>query len=146
MKKTILAVASLATLICVACNSNSTTKTQSDNATVTESVASEHHTVADSTIWGIYEGELPAADGGAFATRLEVRADGLFRLEQKATADEQAEPSVTEGTYTYEEGKILFSSDFLKSAVVEGNTLTYLDADGKEAKLYRLEKVKMSCH
>lgn len=138
MKKIFVAAAMVAFAF-TACNNASQNSTTEEN--IAEVVTEVVSGAVESSIVGVYEGELPAADGGAFATKLELLADGTFSLEQTPTMGEDKSTEVLKGNYTIEGNKIEFSIETLSSAIIEGETITYLDASGDLAPLYKLTRV-----
>ena len=88
---------------------------------------------------GVFTGTLPCASCPGIDTRLELQADGPYKLTE-AYQDEAGPPVVTEGTWTVEdEGKRVLLDPDSKSEpdrsyeIVSNDEIRLLGADGKPA-------------
>lgn len=128
----------------VACTGNSKTAETADSVATTTEMPVEQ--VATPSYVGLYQGSFPAADDAvSFATTLDLRADNTFAEEQvPAEGKAKGQSLKTQGTYRVSGDTLILVSDGPeRRALVQGDSLQFLNADGAVAPLYVLRKASM---
>lgn len=156
MKKSLLSIALLSSVLAVACTQQEQKKAEpakQETATApaqpaTPAIPAE--TATAPAYVGTYNGALPCADCSGIDTTVELKADGTYILTEKYTHKDQEKVDVKQGKATFDATTstiTLETNDPLTTAkfVVEGDVISKLDADGKKATTkdmnYDLKKV-----
>lgn len=110
-------------LALVACG-NTSNQNQADSAAA-DSIAVEP--IAATTVEASYQGLLPGADNAGFDTTLELKADASFVKIQTA----EGKTDSVKGTYTLVGDTLILKSDVEDFALLQGDSVSLLDADKK---------------
>lgn len=156
MKKSLLTIALLSSVLTVACTQQEPKKAEpakQETATAPAqpaTPATPAETATAPAYVGTYNGALPCADCSGIDTTVELKADGTYVLTEKYTHKDQEKVDVKQGKATFDATTstiTLETNDPLTTAkfVVEGDVISKLDADGKKATTkdmnYDLKKV-----
>lgn len=155
MKKSLLTIALLSSVLTVACTQQEAKKAEPAKATTAPATqpatpATPTETATAPAYVGTYSGTLPCADCSGIDTTVELKADGTYVLTEKYTHKDQEKVDVKQGKATFDAATstiTLESNDPLTTAkfVIEGDVISKLDADGKKATTkemnYDLKKV-----
>lgn len=156
MKKSLLSIALLSSVLAVACTQQEPKKAEpakQETATAPAqpaTPATPAETATAPAYVGTYNGTLPCADCSGIDTTVELKADGTYILTEKYTHKDQEKVDVKQGKATFDATTstiTLETNDPLTTAkfVVEGDVISKLDADGKKATTkdmnYDLKKV-----
>lgn len=144
MKKSLLAIALMSTLL-VACNKHENkTETTSDASTPVQTAQTNNneavdtaHTAENSLDWdGKYKGTLPCADCEGIKTELELKDDKTYELTETYLGKGDANPFETHGKFTFDKDNtsVITLDDKAQSRkfFIGENTATALDMEGKK--------------
>lgn len=144
MKKSLLAIALMSTLL-VACNKHENkTETTSDASTPVQTAQSNNneavdtaHTAENSLDWdGKYKGTLPCADCEGIKTELELKDDKTYELTETYLGKGDANPFETHGKFTFDKDNtsVITLDDKAQNRkfFIGENTATALDMEGKK--------------
>lgn len=156
MKKSLLSIALLSSVLAVACTQQEQKKAEpakQETATApaqSATPATPAETATAPAYVGTYNGALPCADCSGIDTTVELKADGTYILTEKYTHKDQEKVDVKQGKATFDATTSIITletNDPLTTAkfVIEGDVISKLDADGKKATTkdmnYDLKKV-----
>ncbi|RND07915.1 copper resistance protein NlpE [Acinetobacter baumannii] len=144
MRKSLLAIALMSTLL-VACNKHENkTETTSDASTPVQTAQSNNneavdtaHTAENSLDWdGKYKGTLPCADCEGIKTELELKDDKTYELTETYLGKGDANPFETHGKFTFDKDNtsVITLDDKAQNRkfFIGENTATALDMEGKK--------------
>ena len=151
MKKNlmILAVAALAALVSCTDKKAAQSVADTDSTSVAGYMASEDDNLDLTSVAGIYEGTFPAADGPGIKTKLTIKADSTYQMEQNYV-DQKDGHDEASGVFKVLEGNVLVrpsSGEHTFYKVKDANSIVMTDSVGNEpegetAKFYVLKKKK----
>ncbi len=144
MKKSLLAIALMSTLL-VACNKHENkTEITSDASTPVQTAQTNNneavdtaHTAENSLDWdGKYKGTLPCADCEGIKTELELKDDKTYELTETYLGKGDANPFETHGKFTFDKDNtsVITLDDKAQNRkfFIGENTATALDMEGKK--------------
>ena len=102
----ILAVAALAALVSCTDKKAAQSVADTDSTSVAGYMASEDDNLDLTSVAGIYEGTFPAADGPGIKTKLTIKADSTYQMEQNYV-DQKDGHDEASGVFKVLEGNVL---------------------------------------
>lgn len=133
MKKTLLSVALLGAIFAVGCSQPAPKADKPKE----QATATAPATTAPAYV-GNYAGTIACADCDGIETTVELKADGTYIITEKYLKQGEQKTETVEGKATFDdktsivtlEGKDAASA---RKLLVEGETITFVDADGKKS-------------